>query len=885
MNLLNNPEKRKWMIVVTIFIAIICNYLDRQLLSILKPTIKAAFDMNDDGYAFIVNIFLICYAVMYPISGILVDRFGPKKVMFLGILAWSAACIGGGLSTNMEQFAFFRGLLGLAEPTIFAGQIVAVTVWFEKRQRATANSLCTAGGSIGTVVAPIVIAWLSTIFPWNDVFVLAGAIGILIAIVWMAVYADPPKEILDVTLSESAANRHHGKAFTWGGLWKTRTLWGVLLIRFVSDPVWYFCLFWLPGYLQEDSGLTLIQVGWVGWIPFLFGAVGGVLTSAWSDKMVRKGMDPLRARKRMMTLVAVAAPVHLHALFQRPAAVLERRGHHRLVQPDRHHVPELALHDLRGDRRGIPRTQRSQRSRHHGRLRGRGRSDLQLLRRATAEHHGTVAFPRNGRPALDRCRDTLENDTPRNPAGKTSCTKIKTETMEKKITTVREPARDIPVRASADILIVGGGPAGLMAAQAAAGEGLKVMLIESRGYLGGNLTIGLPILGFLGQKGNQIIEGLPQRFIDRLQERGAASGHRPCKLHVSLTIIDPEESKTLAQQLMEEAGVEVLMYVFCTDVIREGNEVKGVVIESKAGREAILARTVIDCTGDADVAFRAGVECRKGDAEGGMQPPTLMFSMRGVATQRLRDAIAEHPDIYDMDIMPAESFRNEKFITVGLRNQIAKAREAGIDLPVARTILITGMSEDEIWVNMSRVNGVDPTDPGSYTRGEIEARKQVYRIRKYLRQFVPGFENAWMDRVAPFMGIRESRVTVGKYVLTAEDILACRHFDDAIAVASYPVDLHHPKGGDCTLEYCGDCYDIPYRVLVPEKVENLLVAGRCASFTHEAMASTRVMSTCMALGEAAGRAARIALRDGVKPSQADVAKLRSELKRTGAYLR
>ncbi len=390
--------------------------------------------------------------------------------------------------------------------------------------------------------------------------------------------------------------------------------------------------------------------------------------------------------------------------------------------------------------------------------------------------------------------------------------------MEKKITTVREPARDIPVRASADILIVGGGPAGLMAAQAAAGEGLKVMLIESRGYLGGNLTIGLPILGFLGQKGNQIIEGLPQRFIDRLQERGAASGHRPCKLHVSLTIIDPEESKTLAQQLMEEAGVEVLMYVFCTDVIREGNEVKGVVIESKA-------------------------------------------------------------------IMPAESFRNEKFITVGLRNQIAKAREAGIDLPVARTILITGMSEDEIWVNMSRVNGVDPTDPGSYTRGEIEARKQVYRIRKYLRQFVPGFENAWMDRVAPFMGIRESRVTVGKYVLTAEDILACRHFDDAIAVASYPVDLHHPKGGDCTLEYCGDCYDIPYRVLVPEKVENLLVAGRCASFTHEAMASTRVMSTCMALGEAAGRAARIALRDGVKPSQADVAKLRSELKRTGAYLR
>lgn len=456
--------------------------------------------------------------------------------------------------------------------------------------------------------------------------------------------------------------------------------------------------------------------------------------------------------------------------------------------------------------------------------------------------------------------------------------------MEKQIATIHEAARDIPVRASVDILIVGAGPAGLMAAQAAAGKGLKVMLIESRSYLGGNLTIGLPILGFLGEKGNQIIKGLPQRFIDRLKEKGAASDHRPCKLHVSLTIIDPEQSKTLAMELMQEAGVEVLMYVFCTDVIKEGNEVKGVIIESKAGREAILAKTVIDCTGDADVAFRAGVECRKGDAEGGMQPPTLMFSMRGVETQQLRDAIVGHPDVYDMDIMPAQSFANRKFITVGLRNQIAKAREAGIEIPVARTILITGMDEDEIWVNMTRVNGVDPTKPESYTHGEMEGRKQIYGIIDYLKAFVPGFEKAWLDRVAPFMGIRESRVTVGKYVLTAEDILACRRFDDTIAVASYPVDLHHPKGGDCTLEYCGDCYDIPYRSLVPEKVENLLVAGRCASFTHEAMASTRVMSTCMALGEAAGRAARIALEDGVKPSQVDVDKLRRELSETGAYL-
>lgn len=309
MSFLSDPQKRRWYIVITIFIAIICNYLDRQLLSILKPTIKEAFELGDDGYALIVNVFMICYAVMYPISGWLVDKFGPKKVMFFGILGWSIACIGGGLSTNVGQFAFFRGLLGLAEPTIFAGQIVAVTVWFTGKQRATVNSLCAAGGSIGTVIAPILIAWLATLFVWHDIFIIAGVFGVLISFAWIFVYTDPPAEILEQTLHENKANEGKQAAFSWGQLWKTRSLWGVLLIRFISDPVWYFCLFWLPGYLQEESGLTLTQVGWVGWIPFFIGASGGILTSAWSDHMVKKGMPSLRSRKLMMSIVALFAPI------------------------------------------------------------------------------------------------------------------------------------------------------------------------------------------------------------------------------------------------------------------------------------------------------------------------------------------------------------------------------------------------------------------------------------------------------------------------------------------------------------------------------------------------------------------------------------------------
>ncbi len=450
---------------------------------------------------------------------------------------------------------------------------------------------------------------------------------------------------------------------------------------------------------------------------------------------------------------------------------------------------------------------------------------------------------------------------------------------------ITEPSREIPVRNEVDVLVVGGGPSGIMAAYAAAKDkNLKVMLIENRGYLGGNLTIGLPILAFLGPKGNQIIKGEAQRFVERLQARGCASGHKRCANHMSFTMIDPEESKNLSMEMMQEAGVEVLMYVFCSAALVKDGKVGGVIIESKEGREAILAKTVIDCTGDGDVAFQAGVECHKGDKDGGMQPPTLMYSMRGVKIQELRDAIVLHHDVFDMDVMPPEQFKEGMFVTVGLRTQIKQAEKDGIKLPVARTILITGLADDEMWVNMTRVSGTDSTDPASYTRGEVIAREQMKDVNAYLKKYVPGFEDAYVDRISPFMGIRESRVIVGKYVLTAEDILSMKKFDDVVCVAGYPVDIHHSTGGDCTMLFTKDAYDIPYRVLVPEKIEGLLVAGRCSSMNHEAMAGTRVMSTCMALGEAAGTAARIALEDGVLPSAVDVKKVQKALVDNGGYL-
>jgi ACS family hexuronate transporter-like MFS transporter len=316
-----NPKNRRIYIVATILIATICNYLDRQLLSILKPEILTHYGIDDLAYAWIVNVFLVCYAIMYPISGYLVDKYGPRKVMFAGILGWSIACVGGGLSQNVWQFAFCRGLLGLAEPTIFAGEIVAITVWFEKRHRATANSMCTAGGSLGTMLAPLVIAWLANYFPWNEVFILAGVIGIVIAFIWIFVYVNPPKEILKLTVetNDESADKDAVKeepAFSWKGLWGTRSLWGCLLIRLIGDPVWYFCCFWLPGFLRNmgaEQGLgqreTLNMIQYIGGIPFLIGAIGGVLSSVWSDALVRRGMTALKARKVMMISLVLLSPL------------------------------------------------------------------------------------------------------------------------------------------------------------------------------------------------------------------------------------------------------------------------------------------------------------------------------------------------------------------------------------------------------------------------------------------------------------------------------------------------------------------------------------------------------------------------------------------------
>jgi hypothetical protein len=451
---------------------------------------------------------------------------------------------------------------------------------------------------------------------------------------------------------------------------------------------------------------------------------------------------------------------------------------------------------------------------------------------------------------------------------------------------ILEPERKTPVRDAVDVLVVGTGPAGITAAIGAAGAGLKVMAVDRQAFVGGNLTIGIPLVGYLTAQQEPIIGGLAQELIDRLAARRAASPHFPCPLHLSYTLIDPEVVKTVAMQMLVEAGVRVLLQSAFAGVVRDGDGLKGIVIEGKSGREAILAKYFIDCSGDADLAFRAGAPCQKGDSRGLMQPPTLMIRIAGVDIGKLRRTVNENPELYDTDFIPAEFFaRNSKFTMVGLRQQLKQGQAAGLSIPTDRTIFTTGLRDDEVWVNMTRVRGTDSTDTMSLSHAEIEARRQVDDICRYLAGYVPGFESSYMVQTAPFLGIRESRRIEGRYMLTEGDILEGRVFDDAVALASYPIDLHHPFDDDCTLKWCPEYYSIPYRCLMPRGPDNLLVAGRCMSATHMAMAATRVMPTCMALGEAAGRAMRMAATQGIAPADVDVAALREELIRHGGILK
>ncbi|HYM28193.1 MAG TPA: FAD-dependent oxidoreductase, partial [Steroidobacteraceae bacterium] len=455
--------------------------------------------------------------------------------------------------------------------------------------------------------------------------------------------------------------------------------------------------------------------------------------------------------------------------------------------------------------------------------------------------------------------------------------------------------REALLAGEAGVLVVGGGPAGLGAAIGAADAGARVVLAERYGFLGGNATAALvmPLMSFHTQKtvrteksgqavllptdhgpGEPIVAGVLKRLLERLVSVGGAI---PPSLQTGYVVpFDPEWFKLVALDLLNEAGVHFLLHAFASGVLTERNssKINGAVFETKSGPVAVKAKVVIDCTGDADMAVQAGAPFEVGRADGLAQPMTLMFRMVEFNRKTFEDYVRGHPD----------QWRGVH----GLWDLVRKATQAGhLSMPREDVLFFATPHEREVSVNSTRVTRVLGTDVWDLTYAECVSRAQMRQISEFLRRYVPGFESAYAAQSGINIGVRETRRILGEYQLTANDVLGARKFPDAIARGAYPIDIHNPAGSGTVLKRLppGESYDVPLRCLLPQEVENLLVAGRCISGTHEAHSSYRVMPIVMATGHAAGVGAALAVQGGVRPREVPAQQVQHELLRQGASLR
>lgn len=441
------------------------------------------------------------------------------------------------------------------------------------------------------------------------------------------------------------------------------------------------------------------------------------------------------------------------------------------------------------------------------------------------------------------------------------------------------------------MLVVGGGPAGLGAALGAAAAGATVILAERYGFLGGNATAALvmPLMSFHTQHahaeqagattllptdhgpGDPVIGGVLRTLLERLVSAGGAI---PPSLQTGYVVpFDPEIFKLVALDLLDEAGVRFLFHALAGEVIGDG-AVEGVVFETKSGPVVLRARAVVDCTGDGDIAARAGAPYEIGREDGLVQPMTLMFRMVEFERAAFAAYVQDHPD----------QWRGVH----GLWELARRAAAAGeLDLPREDILFFATPHEREVSVNSTRVTRVLGADVWDLTYAEWESRRQMRQIAAFLRRYVPGFEDAYIAQSGVNIGVRETRRIMGDHVLTADDVLQARKFDDAIARCSYPLDIHNPQGSGTLLKRlpAGEAYDIPLRCLLPRGVDGLVVAGRCISGTHAALSSYRVMPVAMATGQAAGVCAALAARRGERPHAVPVEEVQRELLRQGANLR
>lgn len=459
-----------------------------------------------------------------------------------------------------------------------------------------------------------------------------------------------------------------------------------------------------------------------------------------------------------------------------------------------------------------------------------------------------------------------------------------------------EPSREIEVIRETDVLIIGGGPGGIGAAIASARNGSRTTLIEQYNCLGGVATSGLMLFfsKLLGESTDEfIIKGIPFEFHNRMAnaQKGQGTDESGAEIVDSVIyknqqnkkqdgwggqgnlLVDPELAKIELDNMMKEANVDLFYHTFGAFPIIQNKSIKGVFIEGKSGRKAILSKITIDATGDGDIAAYSGATFEKGrPGDGKLQPVSMMFLVRNVNIKRLLEYRREDPDF--KDAMEKASQKQSGY-------NFHQNRRGRIAIGVRP-------NSNECVVSSSNIINIDPTDIESLTIAEIKGREQVHKLFEFLRNFVPGCENSFLSQTGHTVGIRESRRIIGEYILSEDDVMNGVQFTDSIAQGSYPIDVHDPECDAMGMVFHkfnrinATHYDIPYRCLVPKKIENLLVSGRCISASYYALGSSRVMYTCMAIGEAAGAAAALTIRNKTSPREVDVNQLRQILHDQGA---
>lgn len=441
--------------------------------------------------------------------------------------------------------------------------------------------------------------------------------------------------------------------------------------------------------------------------------------------------------------------------------------------------------------------------------------------------------------------------------------------------TLHEPSREVPIYGTFDVVVLGGGPAGIVAAVAAARPGATTLLVERYGFLGGMGTAA-GVTNFCGMFANrfgsidQVVHGIPDDLLARMDALGGLKAPHTVFGKIKAQAYDTAAYKIAADALLLSAGVKILFHALATGVVMDGPNVAALMVETKSGRYAVQARVFIDGSGDGDLSAWAGAPVEVGTGDGSLMYPSTMF--------RINDVTPELAHNRGWDSFPAL--------------MAAEEERSGRRFP-RKTPIIRPQNRDIEWrVNLTQVanpdgSAVDGTDADQLSYGEIEGRRQIGEAFSLLKDAIPGFAHSYIVEIPPQIGIRETRRVIGDYVLTEEDVLGCASFDDTIGVNGWPIEDH--VAGDVLFRWqdipgSRGFNHLPYRMLLPLGMDNLLVVGRCASMTHGGQSAARVSGACFVMGEAAGTAAATVASGNGTTRQVDVAALQATLVRQGVYL-